>query len=152
MFVYHKIYRDLSARNVLVTERKKKSNTTTEEGEEEEDSAAQWVCKVADFGLSRYVSQGSEGTTKSDTGPLKVGGLSSQPLQPQASVVAFVSLTFVLLLLFVVMQWMAPESLVDKKYSAKSDVWAFGVTLWEILAREEPYPELDNVQAARYGT
>lgn len=45
---------------------------------------------------------------------------------------------------------MAPESLMEKKYSAKSDVWAFGVTLWEIICRQEPYPDLDNVQAARY--
>eukprot|EP01118_Nematostelium_gracile_P013630 TRINITY_DN5171_c0_g1_i1.p1 TRINITY_DN5171_c0_g1~~TRINITY_DN5171_c0_g1_i1.p1 ORF type:complete len:323 (+),score=89.43 TRINITY_DN5171_c0_g1_i1:110-1078(+) len=46
------------------------------------------------------------------------------------------------------LKWMAPESLREKKYSQKSDSWAFGITLWEILTRQEPYPDLDNVQAA----
>jgi len=43
---------------------------------------------------------------------------------------------------------MAPESLLEKKYSVKSDCWSYGVTLWEVLTRKEPYEELDNVQAA----
>ncbi|EKX35660.1 hypothetical protein GUITHDRAFT_53133, partial [Guillardia theta CCMP2712] len=29
-------------------------------------------------------------------------------------------------------RWMAPESLLRHRYSEKSDVWAFGVTLWEV--------------------
>lgn len=44
---------------------------------------------------------------------------------------------------------MAPECLLEKKYSTKSDSWAFGVTFWEILNQgSEPYPKFDNVQAA----
>jgi len=92
-------HRDLSARNILVTQ--------VSDG---------WVCKVADFGLSRF-SANDESTTRSNTGPLK---------------------------------WMAPESLLEKKYSAKSDCWSYGVTLWEVLTRKEPYEELDNVQAASH--
>jgi len=46
------------------------------------------------------------------------------------------------------LKWMSPESLLEKKYSAFSDTWGYGVTLWEILTRKEPYEELDNVQAA----
>jgi len=43
---------------------------------------------------------------------------------------------------------MAPECLIEKKYSAKSDIWAYGVTVIEILTRKEPYPEIDAVVAA----
>jgi len=45
-------------------------------------------------------------------------------------------------------KWMPPESLVNKTYSIKSDVWAFGVTCWEILARSEPYPDLEPLEVA----
>jgi len=46
-------------------------------------------------------------------------------------------------------RWMAPESLLYKTYSVKSDVWSFGVTMVEILDNgRDPYPDLDPVQAA----
>lgn len=44
---------------------------------------------------------------------------------------------------------MAPECLVEKKYSLKSDSWSFAVVIWEILhPRKVPYPELDAFIAA----
>jgi len=38
-------------------------------------------------------------------------------------------------------RYLAPESLRDLEFSVKSDVWAFGVTLWEVFTLSEvPYP------------
>ena len=31
-------------------------------------------------------------------------------------------------------RWMAPKSIVDGKYTVKSDVWAFGVVIWELFS------------------
>ena len=31
------------------------------------------------------------------------------------------------------LRWMALESIIDHMFSSPSDVWAFGVTLWEII-------------------
>ncbi|XP_058484720.1 insulin-like growth factor 1b receptor [Solea solea] len=48
-------------------------------------------------------------------------------------------------------RWMSPESLKDGVFTTNSDVWSFGVVLWEIATlSEQPYQGLSNEQVLRF--
>ncbi|XP_022901274.1 insulin-like receptor isoform X1 [Onthophagus taurus] len=48
-------------------------------------------------------------------------------------------------------RWMAPESLKDGVFSSSSDIWSYGVVLWEMATlASQPYQGLSNDQVLRY--
>ncbi|KAF8571379.1 hypothetical protein P879_00207 [Paragonimus westermani] len=98
------VHRDLAARNILIGER--------------------FVVKIADFGLTRSVSDYYKKTsTVSLCAARLYVHISEKGRLP--------------------IKWMAPESLFDRIYTTKSDVWSFGVLLWEIFTLGSvPYPSI----------
>ncbi|PRP77100.1 putative leucine-rich repeat receptor-like protein kinase [Planoprotostelium fungivorum] len=74
--------------------------------------------KVSDFGLSR------EQQTADEDGP----SLTTSNIGP--------------------IKWMSPESLKSQQYSTKSDVFSFGVVVWEILTVREPWEDIPHLEVA----
>lgn len=86
------LHRDLAARNILVNENN--------------------ICKVADFGLARFMKETEYEASAGAKFPIK---------------------------------WTAPEAANYNKFTIKSDVWSFGIVLYEIITKGGvPYPEMTN--------
>ncbi|KAK5600574.1 hypothetical protein CRENBAI_014807 [Crenichthys baileyi] len=79
------------------------------------------ICKVADFGLARVFMKENENVYEA-----KEGG--KFPVK-----------------------WTAPEGIYDNKFTIKSDVWSFGILLYEIITfGKMPYPTMTNMETVQW--
>ncbi|CAF2321888.1 unnamed protein product [Rotaria sp. Silwood2] len=79
------------------------------------------TAKVADFGLAKFVeTTGKENGNKDSNGNI----ITTEKIKCRT-------------------KWTAPEALESKRYTHKSDMWSFGILVWEIFSYGRcPYPRI----------
>ncbi|XP_060947499.1 ephrin type-A receptor 7 isoform X8 [Limanda limanda] len=82
------------------------------------------VCKVSDFGLSRVIDDDPEAVyTTSVTTDLRFYGQGGK----------------------IPVRWTAPEAIQYRKFTSASDVWSYGIVMWEVMSYgERPYWDMSN--------
>ncbi|XP_017553226.2 ephrin type-A receptor 7 isoform X4 [Pygocentrus nattereri] len=110
------VHRDLAARNILVN-----SNL---------------VCKVSDFGLSRVIDDDPE-AVYTTTG--KMQDVMNMMFTPATD------LHFTEQGGKIPVRWTATEAIQYRKFTSASDVWSYGIVMWEVVSYgERPYWDMSN--------
>ncbi|XP_058248868.1 ephrin type-A receptor 7 isoform X1 [Hemibagrus wyckioides] len=110
------VHRDLAARNILVN-----SNL---------------VCKVSDFGLSRVIDDDPE-AVYTTTG--KMQAVMNLMFTPATD------LRFTEQGGKIPVRWTAMEAIQYRKFTSASDVWSYGIVMWEVMSYgERPYWDMSN--------
>ncbi|KAK5607890.1 Ephrin type-A receptor 7 [Crenichthys baileyi] len=110
------VHRDLAARNILVN-----SNL---------------VCKVSDFGLSRVIEDDPEAVYTTTVKMQDVMNLICTPAT---------DLCFTEQGGKIPVRWTAPEAIQYRKFTSASDVWSYGIVMWEVMSYgERPYWDMSN--------
>ncbi|XP_069371099.1 ephrin type-A receptor 7 isoform X2 [Paralichthys olivaceus] len=110
------VHRDLAARNILVN-----SNL---------------VCKVSDFGLSRVIDDDPEAVYTTSGKMQDVMNLIFAPAT---------DLHFTEQGGKIPVRWTAPEAIQYRKFTSASDVWSYGIVMWEVMSYgERPYWDMSN--------
>lgn len=49
-------------------------------------------------------------------------------------------------------RWTAPEAIYRRKFTSSSDVWSYGVLMWEVMTyAQHPYDDWGNQDVSHYG-
>ena len=50
-------------------------------------------------------------------------------------------------------RWMAPESIIYGKFTTATDVWSFGIVVWEVFTYgQQPYVGMTNEEVIKFVT
>lgn len=50
-------------------------------------------------------------------------------------------------------RWTAPEAIQYRKFTSASDVWSYGIVMWEVMSYgERPYWDMTNQDVSSWGT
>ena len=117
------VHRDLATRNCLVDQ--------------------DLTVKIADFGLSQRISGNvlQQQQQFQQGGGMMIGATAASSSAANDDDDAALPI-----------RWMPLESIVLQRYTTASDVWAFGVCLWEVfsLAQSQPYGDMSHEDVVRY--
>lgn len=48
-------------------------------------------------------------------------------------------------------RWTAPEAIAYRKFTSASDVWSYGIVMWEVMSYgERPYWDMSNQDVSLY--